>query len=70
MPSRHFSATSQELCSPLSYSTQAVASWCMRMPPQVSVSSCMTVLTTEQIPITITEGPPAAEVSVLLHGQP
>lgn len=42
----------------------------MRMPPQVSVSSCMTVLTTEQIPITITEGPPAAEVGVLLHGQP
>ena len=35
-----------------------------------SVSSCMTVLTTEQIPITILEGLPAAEVGVLLHGQP
>lgn len=35
-----------------------------------SVSFCMTVLTTEQIPSVITEGLPAAAADVLLHGQP
>lgn len=92
MPNRHVSEKNQELCSRLSYSTQAAASWGVRMLPLVSghevrhvlerhsseaeeditprsVSSCITVLTTDQKLIMIIEGLPAAEAGVVLHGQ-